>query len=150
MASRYIALAPPAIENISFIFHAMDGLMLTVLMLDSIAWKRPIQLLSQFVFSPNGALTPSPSHSVFGITSQDRYALGTNPQLPASPPLPLSGMPDGGRPVIEGGVDPLLLNVVESLIASRAPTACRPDSRVIPAGLKKIVLASSAAAACPA
>ena len=42
MASRYIALMPPPTENISFTFHAIEGLMLIVFTSDSIAWKRPI------------------------------------------------------------------------------------------------------------
>jgi hypothetical protein len=47
-------------------------------------------------------------------------------------------------------VEPVFVNFAEGLIALSAPTALRPGSLVIPAGLKNTVLASCAEAPWPA
>jgi len=53
-------------------------------------------------------------------------------------------------PTAEFRRDPWLWKLTLGLMANPADTNCVPDSRVMPAGLKKIVEASSAAAASPA
>src|SRR5215510_605747 len=139
LASRYCALMPAPSDSHWFTFQPIDGLMLTVFTSDVSAWNCPTQGASQSVLRPNGALTPIPSQSVFAMTSQERYAFGTKPQLPASPSFPRSEMVGAGPGVV---LAPLLENLTEVLIASMAPTTCRPPTRVIPAGLNQIVLAS--------
>ena len=53
------------------IFHATEGLMLTVSTSDLIAWKRPTQPESHSVFSPNGAFTPTPAQRL-GVSCHER------------------------------------------------------------------------------
>src|SRR5262245_40506287 len=71
-ASRYWALMPAPSDSHSFTFQPSDGLMLTVVTSDLIAWNWPTQGKSYSVLRPNGALTPIPNHSVLGMTSHDR------------------------------------------------------------------------------
>src|SRR5262245_1276345 len=151
----YIALMPPPTENISLIFQATDGLMFTVMSSDLIAWNRPTQPASHSVVKPNGAPTPIPAHSS-GVSCHERYPLIGNPQSPASPPLFVHPFvwSGGSAPGLVAvvwvhGWFPPMLNLAEGLTAVSAPTTCRPGSRVIPAGLNQIVLASSATAAWP-
>src|SRR5215475_8330199 len=123
------------------IFQATVGLMLIVCTSDLMAWKRPTQSASHSVFRPNGALTPMPSHHVDGSISQERYALGTIDQSPASPPVPpateprLPFGPNGHvlvpTPVPTYGVhDPLLLKLDAGLTRCSAPTTCPRGIRV--------------------
>ena len=67
----YIALMPAPTENISFTFHATEGLMFTVMTSDLIAWNRPTQPESHSVVSPNGAPSPTPTHTA-GVSCHER------------------------------------------------------------------------------
>jgi hypothetical protein len=95
----YMTLTPAPTENISFTFHAMEGLMLTVSTSDLIAWKRPTQPESYSVVRPNGAPTPIPAQTS-GVSCHDRYPPGTNSQPPASPPLSVSPVVISGGSVV--------------------------------------------------
>src|SRR2546429_3005131 len=118
--------------------------MLKVVMSDLIAWNRPTHVGSYSVFKPNGALTPTPTFQL-GATSIAKYTFGTAERSPAFPPLPPS------VPIPSGAVEPESLNLTDRLISARpAETCIPPGSRLIPAGLEKMMLASSAAAAAPA
>src|SRR5207249_10729066 len=66
------------------------------------------------------------------------------------PPLPSLLPPRAPPPTAEFRRDPSLWKLPVGLMTNPDDTNCVPDSRVMPAGLKKIVEASSAAAASPA
>src|SRR5438105_9213305 len=134
----------PALAR-SLNLYETAGLMLSVLTLDSMPWKRPIQSSSYLVLSPKGTLMASPKFQV-GFRSMAKNRLGMSAVSPASPPFPV-------RPglLAAPGVLPLLVNFVDGAIRCRAPRACLPRGRrAIPAGFHHTVDASSATAAAPA
>src|SRR5258708_39388371 len=112
-------------------------------MSDLIAWNRPAQSALYSVFNPKGTLNPTPAFQ-FGATSMAKYTFGTAERPPASPPLPPRGLPGAL-------VEPESLNFADRLISARPPQTCIPlGSRLMPAGVSKMVLASSPVAAAPA
>src|SRR2546421_12230275 len=115
-------------------------------MSDLIAWNRPIQFGSYSVFNPKGTPTPTPTFQS-GATSMAKYTFGTGERSPALPPLFPRGLGAGDVDAVE----PESLNFAVRLMSARpAETCIPPGSRLIPAGLKKMMLASSAAAVAPA
>src|SRR2546421_7955318 len=120
--------------------------MLRVEMSDLIAWNRPIQFGSYSVFKPKGTLTPTPIFQS-AATSMAKYTFGTAERSPALPPSFPRGLAAGDVDAVE----PESLNFADRLMsASPAETCIPPGSKLMPAGLEKMVLASSAAAAAPA
>src|SRR6267142_712531 len=124
---------------VSLSLYERDGLIFSVSTLDVIPWKRPIQLGSYSVLSPNGTLTPTPKFHC-GLRSMAKNMLGTKASLPASPPLPVKA---ALLPV------PLALPLSENFVdgeMNEPPIAkCLPaPSRAMPAGFHQTVVASSA------
>src|SRR5512146_1030778 len=141
-ASMRCQLTPKPTANVSETRHEALGFTLIVLMSDLTAWKRPSQLSSYSVTSPNGAFTPRPTLHC-GLIGMTAYRFGTTLRLPASPSLPPSGWN-------KAGCEPSSLNLNDGVMKCTAAATCGDPSRDIPAGFDQSVLASSAAAAPPA
>src|SRR4029434_3921920 len=85
VASSLCQFTPAPREILSVTLKATEGVTLTVVTSDLIPRKRPIQLLSYSVLSPNGAPTPSPTAQRSPIGAE-KYALGTKDHPPRFPP----------------------------------------------------------------
>src|SRR5262249_5145219 len=123
--------------------YATDGLKFTVFTSALIPWKRPSQVSSYWVFSPNGALMTKPTFHL-GPRSMAKNTLGRTTEVPALPPSPPSGRPAAAT----------LLpfeNLYDGSMNAAAPVTCMPaGSHDMPAGFHQTVVASSATAAEPA